>query len=146
MSWIGRLFGTEKAMTAAVGAVRDGLDALVYTDEERAGDAAKDRSEARSMFIEWVRNSQGQNLARRLLAIMITVVWLGQYVLIQLLLLSSVWYDSKIIADKLKVSADVISEAAQSMNGAMMLILGFYFAAPHLGKIAERAIEKFGKR
>jgi len=26
----------------------------------------------------------------------------------------------------------------------MMLILGFYFAAPHMGKIAESALSKFG--
>jgi len=40
MSFLGRLFGTEKAMTVAAESVRDGLDALIYTDEERAQAAA----------------------------------------------------------------------------------------------------------
>ena len=144
MSFFGKLFGTEKALTATIEAVSNGLDALVYTDEEKAGDAAKSRSEARGMFIEWVRNSQGQNLARRMLAVMIASTWLGQYAMVQVLTVASIWQE-EVMAGKLEASAAIIAESAQSMNGAMMLILGFYFAAPHLGKIAEGAIAKFGK-
>ena len=33
---------------------------------------------------------------------------------------------------------------AHEMNGAMMLILGFYFAAPYMGSIVEGAMKKFG--
>ena len=48
MSFLGRLFGTEKALTEIVKAGRDGLDALVYTSEEKAADAAAAITEARS--------------------------------------------------------------------------------------------------
>ena len=41
MSFWGKVFGTDEAIKGAVTAVRDGLDALVYTDEEKAGDAEK---------------------------------------------------------------------------------------------------------
>jgi hypothetical protein len=146
MSWLGRLFGTEKAMTAAVESVRDGLDALVYTDEEKAQAAAADRSEARKMFIEWVRNSQGQNLARRILALMIAATWLGQYMMVQVMLVAGVWVDSQDIADRLKASASIIGGRADAMTGAMMLILGFYFAAPHLGAIVQGAMARFGQQ
>jgi len=44
-----------------------------------------------------------------------------------------------------KESAKIINESAQSMNGAMMLILAFYFAAPHMGDIAKAALNKFSK-
>ena len=48
---VGKIFGTDKAITAVISNVSKGLDALVYTDEEKAGDAAKDRSEARKMVV-----------------------------------------------------------------------------------------------
>jgi len=146
MSFLGRLFGTEKAMTTAVESVRDGLDALIYTDEERAQAASADRSEARKMFIEWMRNSQGQNLARRLMALLIVTTWMGQYLVVQLMLVLAVWAESKDMVSKLKASAQIIGERADNMTGAVMLILGFYFAAPHLGSIVEAAMTRFGRR
>ena len=51
-SFLGKLFGSTKALEEVVGGVGRGIDALVYTDEERAGDAAKARSEARSMVVK----------------------------------------------------------------------------------------------
>jgi hypothetical protein len=81
MSFWGKLFGTEKALNGIVDGVTNGLDALVYTDEEKAADAAADRSEARKMVVQWMAATQGQNLARRLIALSITGVWLSMYLL-----------------------------------------------------------------
>jgi len=36
---IGKIFGSDKALTSIVDNVSKGLDALVYTDEEKAQDA-----------------------------------------------------------------------------------------------------------
>ena len=48
---------------------------------------------------------------------------------------------------RLVESSKIIAERAESMNGAMMLILGFYFAAPHIGQIVTGAMDKFsGKK
>ena len=143
MSFFGKLFGSDKAASSLIENVSKGIDALVYTDEEKAGDAAKSRSEARAMVIEWMKNTQGQNLARRLIALMVTAVWLLQYLVMQVLSVVSVWVKAE-TGDKMVQSAKIIGEFATSMNGAMMLILGFYFAAPHMGKIAESALKKFG--
>ena len=41
-------------------------------------------------------------------------------------------------------SAQIIGDYAEQMNGAMMLILAFYFAAPHMGSIVKGALDKFG--
>lgn len=118
------------------------MDSLVYTEEEKATLAAKDRSEARSMVIRWMEATQGQNLARRFIALMITVIWLIQYLVAMILGIVSVWVDD---SEKLNNSATLIGEYAESMNGAMMLILAFYFAAPHMGSIIGEALTKFGK-
>ena len=71
MSFWGKLFGSEKALDGVVSGVTDGLDKLIYTDEERADAAATDRSEARKMVVQWMTATQGQNLARRLISLAI---------------------------------------------------------------------------
>ena len=60
MGFWGKLFGTEKALSGIVDGVTKGLDALVYTDEEKAKDAAADRTEARQMVVGWMAATQGQ--------------------------------------------------------------------------------------
>ena len=140
MSFWGKIFSTEKALTGIVDGVTNGLDALVYTDEEKASDATKERSEARLMVVKWMESTQGQNLARRLIALSITAVWLLMYLIKSAVAVVSVWVDSP---DMWLDTAKVVGDSAESMNGAMMLILAFYFAAPHMGDIARAAMNKF---
>lgn len=141
MSFWGKLFGTDEAIKGAVGAVKDGLDALVYTDEEKATDAAKERSEARSMLVGWMEATQGQNLARRLISLCITSVWLIQYIVAQFALSIAVFWTDK--AKELNDLAKINTQNANDMGGAVMLILAFYFAAPHMGDFAQAIISKF---
>lgn len=141
MGFWGKLFGSEKALTGVVDGVTNGLDKIWYTDEEKSEDQARARVQASQFIINWMDTTKGQNLARRFLAIMITAVWLLQFLLAKVMQIAAVWADNP---KQWMESAAVISQDAQSMTGAMMLILGFYFAAPHIGKIAEGALERFG--
>lgn len=141
MSFWGKIFGTDEAIKGAVGAVKDGLDALVYTDEEKAVDAAKERSEARSMLVGWMEATQGQNLARRLISLAITSVWLAQYIISQVALSIAVFWTEK--APQLEQLSKVMTTSATDMSGAVMLILAFYFAAPHMGDFAQAIIGKW---
>ena len=144
MSFLGKLFGTDKARDALIDGTVKGLDALYYSKEEKAQDAAKGRTEARTMVIEWMKNTQGQNLARRVIALMVTVVWLSQYIIMQILSVFAIWTNNVgvVTADKLLESSKVVGDYADSMNGAMMLILAFYFAAPYMGKVVDTAMSK----
>lgn len=142
MSFFGKLFGTEKALTAVVDGVSNGLDALIYTDEEKAEAAAENRTEARKMVVEWMRTTQGQNLARRLLALSITAVWLLQYMLSQVASIIAVWSDSP---ERWEQTAMQMMNGAAAMNSAVMLILAFYFAAPHMGDIVQGILGKMNK-
>lgn len=148
MSFWGKLFGTEKALTTAVESVRDGLDALVYTDEEKASDAAANRSEARKMVVEWMSATQGQNLARRLIALSITGTWLGMYLLSNIAQMTAVFVNNVglITAEKLTSVGEIALRSAIDMNPAVMLILAFYFAAPHMGDIAKAVTGRFTKQ
>lgn len=141
MSMWGKIFGTDEAIKSAVGAVRDGLDALVYTNEEKASDAAKERSEARSMLVGWMEATQGQNLARRLISLAITGVWLMQYVVAQVAMSVAIFWTSK--GKELNELATLNMKSADDMGGAVMLILAFYFAAPHMGDFAQAIVGRF---
>lgn len=144
-SFFGKLFGTEKALGGIVDGVTNGLDALVYTDEEKAGDAAKDRSEARKMIVQWMASTQGQNLARRLIALAITGTWLGMYLLSVVAGMVAVFTNSSgaVTAEKVNAVGTIAKSAAMDMNPAVMLILAFYFAAPHMGDIAKAVTGRF---
>lgn len=147
MSFWGKLFGSEKALGGIVDGVTNGLDALVYTDEERASDAASDRSEARKMVVGWMAATQGQNLARRLIALSITGVWLFMYLMSLLLSMISLFInDSGVVtSDKINQISTIAKGGAIDMNPAVMLILAFYFAAPHMGDIAKAVTGRFTK-
>lgn len=141
MSFWGKLFGTDEAIRATVGAVKDGIDALVYTEEEKAVEAAKERSEARSMLVGWMEATQGQNLARRLISLAITGVWLMQYVVSQIASSIAIFWIDK--SNQLNELAKLQLQSANDMSPAVMLILAFYFAAPHMGDFAKAVVGRF---
>ena len=134
MSFWGNLFGSGDAIKSVVDNVASGLDKLVYTDEEKSDAAAKERTEARGMVVQWMQATQGQNLARRLISLAITAVWLGFYVLSALVYSASIFITDGTKAVEL---SQFLTSQSQGMNDAVMLILAFYFAAPHMGGIVE---------
>lgn len=140
MSFWGKLFGTDQALNAVIDGVSSGLDKLVYTDEEKAAAAAKERSEARQMVVGWMAATQGQNLARRLIALSITGVWLLDIVLAQVAGAVAIFVDE---SAKIEELAKFMMSGAMEMNNAVMLILAFYFAAPHMGDIAKAVTGRF---
>jgi hypothetical protein len=140
---LGKIFGTEKALSSVIDGVSSGIDKLIYTDQEKSEDAAKDRAAARSMIIAWMETTKGQNLARRLIALSIVFVWLSLYLVSMGLSVSAIWVAGS--SSEIIKSAQIIGDFGERMNGAVMLILAFYFAAPHMGSMVRGALDKFGK-
>lgn len=145
LGFLGKIFGTEKAMNTMVEGAVGALDKLFYTDEEKAEDGRQERAAARAIVIDWMDKTKGQNIARRFLALIIAGTWLSQYWFIMTASVVSVWVDEQATAVKIELSIDKVLVSADGMTGAMMLILGFYFAAPHLGKVVDSAMARFGK-
>jgi len=137
---IGKVFGTDKAITSVIDNASSALDKLVYTSEEKADDHTKSVTQARTMVIDWLKNTQGQNIARRIIALIVTGMWSLNIILIQLLSVVSVWVDA---SDKCIASADILKGTGTTITSAMMLVLAFYFAAPQMGKFADAALKKF---
>jgi len=143
MSLLGRIFGSNKALEATISGVTNGLDALVYTDEEKAQAASEERAQARQMVVGWMEKTQGQNIARRFIALIVTLIWAVQYVAAMVLDVVAIW----VVDERMVQSANSIRSGGESVTGAMMLVLGFYFAAGHLSTIVGGAMDKFaGKK
>lgn len=142
MSWFGKLFGTDTAVEKTIDTVKHIVDESFYTDEEEAAERTKARTEGREFLIRWLESTTGSRLARRVIALTITFAWTFLFLMAGLLDVVGVWMTEE--AARLNESASLIDTRAEQMNGAVMVILGFYFAAPHLGDIAKGAMQKFG--
>ena len=141
-SFLGKLFGSDKATAKVIDTVSAGIDKIWYTEEEKAEDTAQAKREGQAFLIEWLRSTSGSRLARRLIALIVVGIWALQFLLIQIFMIISVWVEN---AQPFKDSADIIKDNIDQSTGATMLILAFYFAAPHMEPIVKGALEKFGK-
>ena len=108
------IFGSSKNTATIVDGAVKGLDALVYTDEEKA----ITRAQSAEWFLRYLQATQPQNLARRLIALVIVGLWA------MLIILGVAFYHwapafSEFVFEVLR---DVV------MNPFLM-VMGFYFAA-----------------
>jgi len=108
----GWLFGGSKAADKTVNSISNGLDKLVYTDEEK-GDAHRAGVE---LFIEYQRATQPQNLARRLIALILVGLFAAL-----VLLVASVWPFNKEYA---KFVFTLLTDVVVTPVG---IIIAFYF-------------------
>lgn len=142
MSVLAKIFGADKAVEKTIETVRILADEAFYTKEEESADKAKATTEARSVLVKWLEATSPSRLARRVLAMAITFTWLSLFLMSTVFSLAAVWAGEK--AEKLASSSVLVDGRIDAMTPAVMLILGFYFAAPYMGDIAKNALERFG--
>lgn len=111
---IGAIFGSSKNTETIVNGAVKGLDSMFFTKEEQA----EYRQKGAEWFLEYLKATQPQNLARRLIAMIIVLLWAFLIVVGVSTYKFDVSY-SQFIFDVLK---DIV------MNPFLM-IMGFYFAA-----------------
>lgn len=119
------LFGSPDAAVKTAGKIASGIDAMVFTDQEKSEHKAK----AMEWLGKYMESTQGQNLARRMIAMVVTVQWalmLNVAVILQLL-------------DADKKSDYVFKVMDECVNEAFMLVMIFYFGARMLA-------DTFGKK
>lgn len=142
MSWLGKLFGTDAATEKVISTASGLLDNAFYTDQEEARDKAEMAKETHQFILKWLEATTGSRLARRVLAFNVAGIWSVQYLATQILSLVAIWSDDP---KRLEASVKVLENSMEQTTAALMLVLGFYFAAPYLGDIASVALKKFGK-
>jgi len=115
MSFFGWLFGAPKAAEKVLDGVMSAADKLVFTDEERAEMAAK----TREWFLRYLEASKPQNVARRLIAIVVSGAWVA---CIAIALLARAMGAADYADYAMKMLSDVVLTP-------FSIIIGFYFAA-----------------
>jgi len=143
MSFLGKLFGSDKALEKVIDTASGLLDESFYTAQEKAVDRSAARTEAQSLVIKWMEASTGSRLARRVIAFAITGTWLGMFWGATVIDQFAVWSSH---SDELVKAGLLLDARADIMVSPMMLILGFYFAGPYMGDLAQGALERFGRQ
>lgn len=112
MGLLDKLFGSDKQLDKLTTGAVNGLDKIFFTQEEKA-EANQKLSE---WYLKYLQATQPQNLARRLIAMVVVALW-ALLILIGVLLfrLDPGW------------SAFVFSTLDNIVNNPFMIIVGFYF-------------------
>lgn len=131
MGFWSRLWDTPDTISKGVDAVIQSGDALVYTDEEKAEFGQR----VRDWLLKWQQATSGQNIARRLIALMVTGVWLLESVAALAL---TIWSAFSPESEAVSGAAAACWDAARSMGLPASVILTFYFAPNKIGEAVQR--------
>ena len=112
------IFGSSKNTETIVSGAVAGLDKIFFTAEEKSEANAK----LGEWYLRYLEATQPQNLSRRLIAIVVVVLW----ALLVVVAVASWWLDVAYSQFVFKVIED-------NVNTPFAIIIGFYFAA-HLAK------------
>lgn len=119
MGLLKRVFAGPDQVGAVIDGARKGLDALVFTNEERAAQGIR----AFELVADYMRATEGQNLARRLIAFAVVGLWAFVIVLgVALALLqNALGWES----DPAGIVFGVLED---HVTWPLGIVLGFYFA------------------
>lgn len=112
MGLLDKLFGSDKQLDKLTTGAVNGLDKMFFTNEEKA-EANQKLSE---WYLKYLEATQPQNLARRLIALIVSSLWAFLIIFgVLLYKLDPAW------------SAFVFSTLNNVVNNPFMIIVGFYF-------------------
>lgn len=142
--FVGKLFGSDTATTAFLDHVSSGVDKLYYSAEEKADDKAAAAKEANTAYIEWLKATSGSNLARRFIAVVVTLIWSSQYAFSMICSCIAPWVDVDTARALMETAATLQANGDQG-NAAFMAVLGFYMLGSHAAPMFEAATKMFTK-
>ena len=132
------IFGSPESMKKVIDGTVDGIDKMFYTEEEKA-----ETMTARLEFmLKWLQATQPQNVARRFIAIIVTLLWafLVVYAVvaftIQYALMSADQAAAIEIADVM-VAAFTFNVLKDIVAIPFAGIMTFYFAAHVIGRFQD---------
>ena len=111
---LGAIFGSSKNTTTIVDGAVAGLDKMFFTKEEKSEANAK----LGDWYLKYLSATQPQNLARRLIALVVVILWAS----LVLLGVAVYKFDSGF-------SMFIFDTLRDLVNEPFMIIMGFYFLA-----------------
>lgn len=123
MSLLKRLFARPEDGTKIIDGAVNGLDKIFFTKEERA-DANNKLSE---WYLKYLAATEGQNLARRMIAVIIVYVWTG-LIAFGMFARAAELFLQRGVAQKLyPLSEFVLSLLVDVVMVPFGIVIGFYF-------------------
>lgn len=113
------IFGNGDQADQIIDGAKKGIDAIVFTPEEK-NEAGRS---AFKLWIEFMEATKGQNVARRWIAILVTILWSVMVVVTALLAVASSAFEWAM--DPAAAVLEVIG--AYRVTEIVLLIMGFYF-------------------
>lgn len=110
----GAIFGSSKNTETIVDGAVGGLDKMFFTKEEKSEANAK----LADWYLKYLAATQPQNLARRLIALVVVILW-------ALLIVAGIairWFSYEMSDFIFEVLRDLVAEP-------FLLVMGFYFLA-----------------
>lgn len=136
ISLLGRLFGSTNAGEAVLNGAVEAVDKIWYTEEEKAEDVAKAKTEAFAVYREWLESTSGSRVARRLLAMGAFGIWSLQHLSAMMFQLIAIWK----VDPRFTEAATVLGDVASSNNALVGLVFAFYFGGPVLVDATKGAV------
>lgn len=130
---LGKMFGTDKAVSGIINHTANAVDKIWYTDEEKAADQTRDTTEARKLVIAWLDSTKGTNVARRVLAFIIVGAWISLFLLGGLMTAACSFIPDPALIEQVRESSAILSAMGKAIGEDADMILIFYFG-PHLMK------------
>ena len=136
-----RIFGSTDVLKETITVVKDAGDAMWYTDEEKATDRLRRAEQVDKVLIDWMDSTKGQNLSRRFIAMLVSFLWVFLFIVSWVFEITSVW--NELSTEALADTSAITQKYLEQSTGAMMLVLGFYFAATYMKDVVSTALSKF---
>lgn len=131
MSFWGRLFGSDNAISKAADGIYNGIDKAWYTDEEKAAG-----------FLSLLKAYEPFKLAQRLLALAVTLPYIVVWLMCALMIVVSAFVEPG-YGKQIEEASRLLGELNNDTLGTpVALVLSFYFAGGALEGVVTRMREK----
>lgn len=142
-NWLAKTFASDKAVEKSLDLLGRAGDKLFYTAEEKEDNKMSMIKHKDKLLTDWIEASKGSNIARRFLAFLVAGIWAFLFLFSWLTSVVTVFYSTE--KERLEMLNTINAPFLDKSTGAMMLVLGFYFAAPYMGDMVSNVLNRFGK-
>lgn len=123
MKLLKRLFARPEDGTKIIDGAVKGLDALVFTEEERS----RANSKLSEWYLKYLAATEGQNLARRLIAVIVVWVWSGLVILAVFARVAELWLQRGAEKYVYPLSDFILALLTDVVMIPFGVVIGFYF-------------------
>jgi len=135
MGFFGKLFGSDDVIEKAADGIYNGIDKLVYTDEEKA----EMRLKSAKSFLALLKAYEPFKLAQRFLALTIAIPYVTIWVLSAIMLAIGGYLE---VDTAITTAKDLARYNNETLGQPLSIIIAFYFT----GGMLEGAISKWKEK